>query len=130
MKKLLHVVAAIIENDQHEIFCALRGPNMSLPNYWEFPGGKIENGETPEKALVREIKEEFDCVINVGEKVEDTTWEYEDVIVRLQTFKANIIAGVPIAMEHADARWVARDKLKKFEFAPADIPAVEKICKN
>ena len=58
MKKTVHVVGAIIENDNKEIFCALRSPEMSLPNYWEFPGGKIEDNETPEQALAREIKEE------------------------------------------------------------------------
>ncbi len=63
MKKTVHVVGAIIENEKNEIFCALRGPDMSLPNYWEFPGGKIEDGETPEQALVREVHEEFNCLI-------------------------------------------------------------------
>ena len=59
MKKHVHVVGAIIENEVGEIFCALRSPEMSLPNYWEFPGGKIEEDESPQQALVREIAEEF-----------------------------------------------------------------------
>lgn len=80
MKKKVHVVGAVIENEQGEYLCALRSPGMSLPNYWEFPGGKIEKGETKEEALIREIQEELGCTIEVYEQVEDTTYEYEQVI--------------------------------------------------
>lgn len=130
MKKTVHVVGAIIENKQNEIFCALRSPEMSLPNYWEFPGGKIEAGETPAEALKREIKEEFNCTIQVDEKVEDTTYEYEKVIVRLETYKAKLVDGQPTALEHADTKWVPRNELLQLNFAPADVPAVERIVKG
>lgn len=128
MKKLVHVVGAIIENEKNEIFCALRSPIMSLPDLWEFPGGKIEAEETPEQALQREITEEFNCTIMVGQKVEDTTYEYEKFIVRLETYKAKLLDGTPIAMEHADTTWVTRENLHTLNFAAADIPAVEKIA--
>lgn len=121
-------MGAIIENEKNEIFCALRSPEMVLPNYWEFPGGKIEARETSEQALVREIHEEFNCVIHVGDKVEDTTYEYEKFIVRLETYKAKLVKGQPTALEHADAKWVTRDDFSKLNFAPADIPTVEKIA--
>ncbi|KGR76164.1 (deoxy)nucleoside triphosphate pyrophosphohydrolase [Ureibacillus sinduriensis] len=130
MKKQVHVVGAIIENDQNEIFCAKRSPEMSLPNYWEFPGGKIEPNETPEQALTREILEELNCSIVVGDKVEDTTYEYETFIVRLETYKAKLVEGQPIATEHAETKWVKRDQLTQLDFAPADIPAVEKIARE
>ena len=130
MKKTVHVVGAIIENDKNEIFCALRSPEMTLANYWEFPGGKIEAGETPEQALAREITEEFNCSIEVGKKVEDTTYEYEKVIVRLETYKAKLLKGKPIALEHAETKWVPREQLLQLNFAPADIPAVEKLIKE
>ena len=130
MKKTVHVVGAIIENDKNEIFCALRSPNMTLPNYWEFPGGKIEKGETPEIALEREFQEEFKCTIIVGKKVEDTTYEYENVIVRLETYMASIKEGTPEVLEHAEVRWVPKAKLLELDFAPADIPAVEKVIRS
>lgn len=130
MKKTVHVVGAIIENENDEIFCAQRSPNMSLPNYWEFPGGKIEKGESPQEALVREIKEELNCTIDVKEKVEDTTYEYEKVIVRLETYMATLLEGHPTALEHSNTKWVKRDELLTLDFAPADIPAVEKLVNN
>lgn len=130
MKKTVHVVGAIIKNEKKEIFCALRSPEMTLANYWEFPGGKIEAGETPEQALAREITEEFNCSIEVGDKVEDTTYEYEKVIVRLETYKAQLLSGEPIALEHAETKWVPREQLLQLNFAPADIPAVEKLIRE
>lgn len=129
MKKQVHVVGAVIENNRNEILCALRSPEMTLPDYWEFPGGKIERGETKQQALVREIEEELGCVIEVGEAVEDTLHEYDQVIVRLETFMASIAEGLPKAKEHAELRWVRRDSLDELEWAPADIPAIEKLMK-
>lgn len=130
MKKYVHVVGAIIKNDLNEVFCALRSEKMSLPNLWEFPGGKIEENESKEEALKREIAEEFLCEIEVLDQVEDTTYEYETFIVRLETFNAKIINGQPIAQEHAEARWVPINQLDSLAFAPADVPAVNKIVSS
>ncbi|MER2090642.1 (deoxy)nucleoside triphosphate pyrophosphohydrolase [Sporosarcina sp. JAI121] len=130
MKKTVHVVGAIIENETGNILCALRGPEMTLPNYWEFPGGKIEKGETKEEALKREIQEELGCMIEVFDQVDDTTYEYEKVIVRLETFITKILSGTPIATEHAQIKWVPRKELLTLTWAPADIPAIEKLLSN
>ncbi|MEV9641022.1 (deoxy)nucleoside triphosphate pyrophosphohydrolase [Mammaliicoccus sciuri] len=127
MKKKIHVVGAIIENEQKEILCALRGPEMTLPNYWEFPGGKIEQGESKEEALKREIQEELGCTIEVYEHIDDTTYEYEKVIVRLETFMAKIVSGSPVVSEHAELKWMTRQELPSLNWAPADIPAIEKL---
>lgn len=130
MKKTVHVVGAVIENENKEILCALRSPEMTLPNFWEFPGGKIEEGESKAEALTREIKEELGCMIEVFEQVEDTTYEYEKVIVRLETFMAKIIEGTPELTEHAEMKWVPRKALNTLNWAPADIPAIEKLLSD
>ncbi len=85
MKKNIHVVGAVI-TDNNKILCAQRGPSKSLPYKWEFPGGKIEQGETPGDALQREIEEEMHCQIEVGEQVEHTVYEYDFGIVHLSTY--------------------------------------------
>lgn len=105
MKKTVSVVGAVIFNEKNEILCALRSATMSLPNYWEFPGGKIDEGETSQEALVREIKEELGCLITVGEKVEEIEHEYENIIVHLATYKAHVKSGIPKTLEHADLKW-------------------------
>ena len=127
MKKTVRVVGAVIENGQNEILCALRSPKMTLPNLWEFPGGKIEADETPEQSLKREIQEELACEIEVGSKIEEVTYEYEAVIVNLLTYHSRIVEGVPKAEEHAELRWVSRDRLEELEWAPADIPTIAQI---
>ncbi|MDI6678272.1 (deoxy)nucleoside triphosphate pyrophosphohydrolase [Bacillus wiedmannii] len=125
MKKKVLVVGAVIFNERNEVLCALRSPKMSLPNYWEFPGGKINEGEMQQEALVREIKEELGCLINVGEKIEEVDYEYENIIVHLVTYKANIKSGIPKALEHAELKWVQSEKLLELKWAPADIPTVK-----
>ncbi|QWH61701.1 (deoxy)nucleoside triphosphate pyrophosphohydrolase [Bacillus mycoides] len=124
MKKKVSVVAAVIFNEENEILCALRSPAMSLPNYWEFPGGKINEGEMPQDALIREIKEELGCLITVGEKIEEVDHEYENIIVHLATYKAYIESGIPKALEHAEIKWVQAKKLLELKWAPADIPTM------
>lgn len=127
MTKSVEVVGAIIQNENGDILCALRSETMSMPNLWEFPGGKIEPGELPEVTLQREIKEELCCTIQVGALVEDTTHESPSITVRLRTYRATITNGQPTPTEHAELRWVAVTDLRELDWAPADIPAVETI---
>jgi len=125
--KSVQVVGAVIMNEKNEVFCAQRSGSMSQPLLWEFPGGKIEEGESAEEALVREIKEELGCKIQVQDKVADIIHEYPNVIVHLITYKAIIIEGVPTLREHAQMKWVPVNQLFTLKWAPADIPTVEKL---
>ncbi|PGS54233.1 8-oxo-dGTP diphosphatase MutT [Bacillus sp. AFS041924] len=127
MKKQIKVVGAVIRNNQNQILCALRSPKMSMPNSWEFPGGKIEKEEKPEEALVREIQEELGCDISVSEMIEDVIHEYPNLVVNLITYEAKIISGYPVAKEHAKIEWKEISDLKELEWAPADLPTVEKL---
>ena len=130
MKKIVKVVGALIENDNNEILCALRSKNMSMGTFWEFPGGKIEKGETPGDAIVREIKEELGCTVQYIEDFKDNTHEYENIIVNLLVLRCKLIGGEPKASEHAKLIWLAGDYLETLNWAPADIPAVKKIVEN
>jgi 8-oxo-dGTP diphosphatase len=125
MKKTVKVVAAIIENDHQEILCALRSPKMSIPNMWEFPGGKVEADEDIYSALKREIEEELHCQIETKDLHNDIVHEYETFIINLIAIKCKIIRGTPTPTEHSKLIWLKRENLASLVWAPADIPAVE-----
>ncbi|WP_041580257.1 (deoxy)nucleoside triphosphate pyrophosphohydrolase [Bacillus sp. 1NLA3E] len=128
MKKDIYVVGAvIIENGK--ILCAQRGTTKSLPLKWEFPGGKIEKGESPQEALFREINEEMQCKIEIGEQIDKTVYEYDFGIVHLTTFFCQLIEGKPILTEHESIKWLAPNELTTLDWAPADIPTIEKLSK-
>ena len=124
MKKQIYVVGAVIVS-QGKVLCVQRGPNGSLPGMWEFPGGKIEPGETPQAALSREIQEELRCDIAVGDEVTTTSHEYEFGVVHLTTFYCDLVSGTPHLVEHTDLVWSEPSDLRRLEWAPADIPTIE-----
>jgi 8-oxo-dGTP diphosphatase len=126
MKKNLYVVGAVIV-ENGKILCAQRGPSKSLPLKWEFPGGKIEEGESPQEALRREINEEMQCEIEIGEQVEHTVYEYDFGVVHLTTYYCKLTEGIPILTEHVSFKWLSPNELKSLDWAPADIPAIEKL---
>ncbi len=127
MKKLIKVVAAIIENDNNEILCALRSPIMSLPNMWEFPGGKVESGEALKEAIEREIKEELHYDVEFIDIFNTNTFEYDKFIVNLITIKCRITSGAPTANEHSKLIWLHRENLLSLNWALADIKAVKQL---
>ena len=133
MRTQIHVVGAIIVRSTPagpEVLCAQRGDAMALPGLWEFPGGKLEPEETAAHALAREIEEELLCTIDVGAPIETTAHDYDFGTVVLSTYYATLIDGEPQATEHAAVRWVAASDLAQLEWAPADIPAVEKVMRH
>lgn len=126
MKKRINVVGAVLTQGT-KILAAQRGEGMSLSGMWEFPGGKIEEGETPQEALRRELEEELLCSAEIGEKVESTEYEYDFGIVILTTFFGTIVDKEPALTEHSEVRWVEAADLGGLPWAPADIPAVNRV---
>ena len=124
---MINVVAGIIKNNKDEILITKRNQNKSQGGLWEFPGGKIEKNETREDAIIREIKEELDVVINVDEYYGEKTFQYPDKTINLIALNCKIVDGKIKLLEHEDAKWVKKAKLTDFEFAPADEFIVNKL---
>lgn len=128
--KTIRVVAAIIkaENEKGEpiIFATQRGYG-DLKGGWEFPGGKIENGETPQEALVREIREELETEITVGELIDTIEYDYPTFHLSMDCFWAEIVSGDLVLKEHEAAKWLMKDELDSVDWLPADITLIEKI---
>ncbi|OHO33342.1 8-oxo-dGTP diphosphatase [Corynebacterium coyleae] len=129
MVKTIEVVGAVIAQDGR-IFAAKRGKGKSMAGFWEFPGGKIEPGESPQAALARELKEELRIEAEVGEFVVTTRHDTGDVVVELSTYICELVSGTPILTEHEEVRWVAANKLSDLTWAPADIPTVELLAER
>ena len=130
MKKQINVVGAIIVKNG-KILCAQRGYDKSLPELWEFPGGKIEIGESPSQALKREIREEL--LLELANDIEEfmfTSYEYDFGIINLTTFICHIQNGEPTLTEHIEIKWLNKSELDQIEWAPADIPTVYKLKKT
>lgn len=100
---------------------------MSMPGYWEFPGGKVEKTESPQSALVREISEELNCEITVGAHFDTTVHAYDFGTVTLSTYLCNVVSGGPQPNQHVGLRWLTKSELFDVEWSPADVPAVERL---
>jgi 8-oxo-dGTP diphosphatase len=125
---MIIVAAAIIHRDQH-ILLTKRPSNVHLANLWEFPGGKVEPGESLEAALRRELREELDVNVNVEDEFYTTTHDYPTKSVELHFFNCTIASGELRAIEVAEFRWVKRSELHAFEFPEADRELVERLAR-
>ena len=128
--KTIRVVAAIIKavNDNGEpiVFATQRGYG-DLRGGWEFPGGKIEEGETPREALKREIMEELETEITVGELIDTIEYDYPTFHLSMDCFWAEIVSGDLVLIEHKAAKWLTKDELDSVDWLPADITLIDKI---
>lgn len=125
VRKKVEVVAAIIQ-DRDRIFATQRGYG-EFKDGWEFPGGKVELDETPQQALVREIKEELDTVIEVGELLDTVEYDYPKFHLTMHCFLCTIESGDLVLREHEAARWLTKETLDSVEWLPADLAVIEKI---
>lgn len=126
MKREVFVVAGAIIKDG-KVFAAQRGNKGKTAFKFEFPGGKIEPGETPEQALARELREELSINVEVHELITAIVDEYEDVILHIDTYRCSLISGTPTLSEHIALQWSNKEELDKLQFSPADKPTLEKI---
>ena len=130
--KTIRVVAAVIKavNEYGEpiIFATQRGYG-EFKGGWEFPGGKIEVGETSQEALKREIVEELEIEISVGELIDTIEYDYPEFHLSMDCFWCEIVNGNLVLKEHEDARWLTKEQLDDVEWLPADIILIEKIRK-
>jgi 8-oxo-dGTP diphosphatase len=124
MNGVIDVTAAVIVKDG-KILAARRAPGKHLEGYWEFPGGKLEPLETPEKCLERELAEEFAITSLVGAFIGESLYDYGSKIVRLLAFEVEHISGDFELNDHDELRWLSFDELLGVDWAPADIPLVE-----
>lgn len=130
--KIIRVVAAVIrrkQNGSKQIFATQRGYG-EFEGGWEFPGGKIEVGETPQKALIREIKEELDADIVVGDLIDTIEFDYPDFHLSMDCFWCELQSEHVVLNEHEDAKWLSKAQLDSVDWLPADVTLVDKIAKG
>lgn len=124
----LKVTCAIIENEDL-ILVVQRSSSMNLPHKWEFPGGKIENGESEERCIIREIKEELNLEIELKGKLNSSKFDYPNISIELIPFVAKQVGGQIRLSEHADFKYIKKKELLDLDWAEADIPIVKEYLR-
>jgi len=130
MKNTVHVVAALIRDSSGKFLICQRPAHKARALLWEFVGGKVEKGESPTDALIRECHEELAVTVAPTEVFADLVHEYEDITVHLTLFLATIAQGTPQKLEHNDIQWVTAKQMQTYDFCPADYTILQKIAKQ
>lgn len=126
---MITVTAAIIEKEG-SIFVARRKPGSHLAGYWEFPGGKLEPGESEKQCLARELLEEFGIECEVGEFIKESVYDYGSKIIQLRAYRVRHLRGTYQYRDHDKMGWLTVEELPSLKWAPADIPLVEKLLED
>ena len=131
-KKIIKVAGvAIIDQDKNKVLAGKRNADRLVGGMWEFPGGKIEKGETPQEAAKRELKEEFHDEVQIGPQLGETvSYEYDFGIVKLTVFFAKLLTNNFDLVAHSEVEWLSADEVQKLNWAPADAPLVKELART
>ena len=131
-KKIIKVAGvAIIDQDKNKVLAGKRNADRLVGGMWEFPGGKIEKGETPQEAAKRELKEEFHDEVQIGPQLDETvSYEYDFGIVKLTVFFAKLLTNNFDLVAHSEGEWLSADEVQKLNWAPADAPLVKELART
>ena len=131
-KKIIKVAGvAIIDQDKNKVLAGKRNADLLVGGMWEFPGGKIEKGETPQEAAKRELKEEFHDEVQIGPQLGETvSYEYDFGIVKLTVFFAKLLTNNFDLVAHSEVEWLSADEVQKLNWAPADAPLVKELART
>ena len=131
-KKIIKVAGvAIIDQDKNKVLAGKRNADRLVGGMWEFPGGKIEKGETPQEAAKRELKEEFHGEVQIGPQLGETvSYEYDFGIVKLTVFFAKLLTNNFDLVAHSEVEWLSADEVQKLNWVPADAPLVKELART
>jgi 8-oxo-dGTP diphosphatase len=127
---MMDVVCAVIHDEERRVLACLRPEGKHLGGLWEFPGGKVEHGESPEEALAREIMEELGVVLEVGASLREVIWAYGDRTIRLIPFHGRIVSGELVAHEHERLLWCVPEEMNSLKWAGADVAILKELFSN
>ena len=122
--KMIRVTAAIIESENKILIAQRKSKDNLFGGLWEFPGGKIEDGETPEECMARELKEELEIEVEVGTLITSNKHRYPNGIFELLVYKVEHISGNFVLNDHDEVKWITIDEISKFDFPPANTPII------
>lgn len=128
MKETVEVVASVIKKN-NLILCTRRPTSKKFPGYWEFPGGKVEEGETKEEALIREIKEELDVKIKVNSLIAVINYEYHDFLLKMYVYDCILLEEDIVLLEHQEMKWLKKENLDSLNWLPSDLELIKMLMK-